>query len=236
MDDVFARHDSLCIGFDWRADQWLRYGGESVDQLADWTTLLTLGDAVSERKLRLFLCACGRHIWDGIEKEPHRQTVEVGERFADGQATEEERAASHRLASLTIGAGHHATLSCARDRFTVKEARSTAKIAAGPRYKLGSREKDTAFTRHNQLHYALLLRDVFGDTLRPLPFDSRWRPETALALAAGIYDEKAFDRLPILADALEEAGCDSAVVLNHCRSDHPHVRGCWVIDRVLGKV
>jgi hypothetical protein len=54
-------------------------------------------------------------------------------------------------------------------------------------------------------------------------------------LAVGIYKETAFDRFPILADALEDAGCDNADILNHCRGPGPHVRGCWVIDLLLGK-
>jgi hypothetical protein len=62
-----------------------------------------------------------------------------------------------------------------------------------------------------------------------------WKSSTAAALAAGIYADRAFDRLPILADALEEAGCDNAEVLAHCRGDGPHCRGCWVVDLVLGK-
>ena len=54
-------------------------------------------------------------------------------------------------------------------------------------------------------------------------------------IAQGIYDERAFDRLPILADALEDAGCDNADILAHLRSPGPHVRGCWAVDLILGK-
>jgi hypothetical protein len=76
--------------------------------------------------------------------------------------------------------------------------------------------------------------------LGPLPFRPAavrpdWLTETAVALARAIYEERAFDRLPILADALEDAGCDDADILAHCRGDGPHVRGCWVVDLVLGK-
>ncbi|MBA4064130.1 MAG: hypothetical protein C0501_10535 [Isosphaera sp.] len=62
-----------------------------------------------------------------------------------------------------------------------------------------------------------------------------WRTSTVLALAQGIYGERAFDRLPILADALQDAGCEDADILAHCRGPGPHARGCWVVDLVLGK-
>ena len=82
---------------------------------------------------------------------------------------------------------------------------------------------------------ALLLRDIFGNPLRPVAFDPVWRSETTICLASAIYDDHAFERLPILADALEDAGCDHTDILTHCRGDGPHVRGCWVIDLLLGK-
>jgi hypothetical protein len=87
-----------------------------------------------------------------------------------------------------------------------------------------------------RLAQADLLRDVFG----PLPFRSvtlnpSWLTSDATGLAAGIYAERAFDRLPILADALQDAGCDDQGLLDHCRGEGPHVRGCWVVDQVLGK-
>jgi len=79
------------------------------------------------------------------------------------------------------------------------------------------------------------IRDIFGNPFRPVAFDPAWQSETVVALATGIYAERAFERMPILADALEEAGCDNTDILNHCRGDGPHVRGCWVVDLVLGK-
>ena len=79
-----------------------------------------------------------------------------------------------------------------------------------------------------------LLRDIVGNPFRPVPFDPAWRTSTVMALTEAIDAERAFDRLPILADALEEAGCDHPDVLAHCRGPGLHVRGCWVIDAVLG--
>src|SRR6185436_17280064 len=80
-----------------------------------------------------------------------------------------------------------------------------------------------------------LVREVFGNPFRPVAVAPEWRTETVLAVARGAYAERAFDRLPILADALEGAGCDAAEVLAHCRGPGPHVLGCWALDLVLGK-
>ncbi|OWK46984.1 hypothetical protein FRUB_00683 [Fimbriiglobus ruber] len=81
---------------------------------------------------------------------------------------------------------------------------------------------------------AILLRDIFNP-FRAIILDPTWQSSTVLTLASGIYTDRAFDRLPILADALEEAGCDDPDLLNHCRSEGPHARGCWAVDLLLGK-
>src|SRR5262249_16615769 len=80
-----------------------------------------------------------------------------------------------------------------------------------------------------------ILRDIFGNPFRPITLDPSWQSADVLALAQAIYDERAFDRMPILGDALEDAGCDNADVLTHCRQPGEHVRGCWCVDLVLGK-
>lgn len=81
----------------------------------------------------------------------------------------------------------------------------------------------------------ILARDIFGNPFRPVTADPAWLTSTVVALAEGIYTDRAFDRLPILADALEEAGCGDPGVLSHCRGDGQHVRGCWIVDVVLKK-
>jgi hypothetical protein len=78
-------------------------------------------------------------------------------------------------------------------------------------------------------------RCAAGNPFRPAAADPRWLTTTVLALARGIYAERAFDRLPILADALQDAGCGNEDILTHCRGPGSHVRGCWVVDLVLGK-
>jgi hypothetical protein len=81
-----------------------------------------------------------------------------------------------------------------------------------------------------------LLRDVFGNPFRPAAVRPGWLTPGAVALAKRMYESRDFSALPTLADALRDAGCDSADVLNHCRdASAPHVRGCWVVDLVLGK-
>ena len=79
-----------------------------------------------------------------------------------------------------------------------------------------------------------LLGDIFGNPFHPVSFSSEWRTSTAVAIAKGMYESRDFSAMPILADALQDAGCDSDDILNHCRGPGPHVRGCWVVDLVLG--
>jgi hypothetical protein len=89
-------------------------------------------------------------------------------------------------------------------------------------------------TKHCQL-----LRCIIANPFRPPPqLDSAWlawNDGAVRKMAQAIYDERAFDRLPLLADALEEAGCTDAATLAHCRGPGEHVRGCWVVDLLLGK-
>lgn len=95
------------------------------------------------------------------------------------------------------------------------------------------REEAVAAERSAQIG---LLADIFGPLpFRPIVRDPAWHSSTVVSLATSIYDERAFDRLPILADALEDAGCDNADILNHCRQPGEHVRGCWIVDLVTGK-
>jgi len=81
----------------------------------------------------------------------------------------------------------------------------------------------------------LTIRELFGNPFRPATLDPTWLTLTVVALARSIYGERGFDRLPILAGALEEAACSEASILDHCRSPAEHVRGCWVVDLLLGK-
>ncbi len=79
------------------------------------------------------------------------------------------------------------------------------------------------------------LRDIFGDPYNPVTFDTCLRTEAAVGLARGVYESQDFAPMPVLADALEDAGCADPDILAHCRGPGPHARGCWVVDLVLGK-
>ncbi|MBX9583841.1 MAG: hypothetical protein K2X87_26365 [Gemmataceae bacterium] len=79
-----------------------------------------------------------------------------------------------------------------------------------------------------------LVRCIFGNPFRPVAFSPDWRTSTAVALARGMYDARDFAPAPVLADALEDAGCADPDVIGHLRASGPHARGCWVVDEVLG--
>jgi len=89
---------------------------------------------------------------------------------------------------------------------------------------------------------AAIVKEVFGNPFRPIALKPAWRTPTVTALATGTYNERVLpagtldpDRLAVLADALEDAGCDNEDILSHLRGPGPHVRGCWVVDLLLGK-
>jgi hypothetical protein len=189
-------------------------------------------DGVSNRKLRLFGVACCRRIWALLTEECCRQAVEVAERLAEGGVPHEERAVACRtiagvLVSLpadtpvslraAYGAAWH--VAGAPERSSPVMA-ATQALAAEP---------------EGAEHQAELLRCIFGDPFRPVALEPAWRTDTALGLSRQMYASREFSAMPILADALQEAGCDRADILDHCRGSGPHVRGCWVVDLVLGK-
>jgi hypothetical protein len=110
--------------------------------------------------------------------------------------------------------------------------------SATPTELWGTGEGDLAYERATEgerARYCDLLREVFGNPFHPVSFDLTWRTPQALALARTAYEERRFEDLPLLADALEEAGCTAEDILSHVRGPGPHVRGCWALDLVLGR-
>lgn len=169
-----------------------------------------------ERKLRLFACSWfeDKSRWARVA-----DIVAVGERHADGTALQGEVEQARNRATR-VGSKQAVSVTVCDD-------------IVGGIMPVFSHEF-VALVNHFG-GYVHRLHDIFGNPFHPVTVDPHWRTDTAVALATGIYAGRAFDRMPILADALEEAGCDNADMLAHCRSDGPHVRGCWVVDLVLGR-
>lgn len=102
--------------------------------------------------------------------------------------------------------------------------------------RFGQRHAEHAGQRAEAAAQVALLRDVFGNPFRPAVLDLDWLTSTVVALAREVYESRDFAAMPILADALQDAGCDNEAVLEHCRGPGPHARGCWVADLILGRV
>jgi hypothetical protein len=214
----------------------------------------------SDRKLRLFACGCCRRMWslldddrkrmlvnDGkmaaemAKKDAHRDrmAVELAEKCADGQAEYAELQALYPSADDKEDADCHGAGSDAA--WTAKASAYHARFLAmyfGPTsYPPGAKLRSPSKLEHDREQSAqcAVIRDIFGNPFHPIDIDPSWLTPQVVALAQEIFDYRAFDRLPSLADALEEAGCDDQEILDHCRGPGPHLRGCWVVDLILGK-
>jgi hypothetical protein len=198
-----------------------------------------LTDKASERKLRLFAVACYRRVAH-LAGDPEGRAVEVAEQAVEGMASKEELATAHEELARSDEQmwGQWSYVPPPKEYFAYSAA-SSATLADALRAAEGTFRYAAEATGDGELQpQAALLRDVFGNPFRPVsvnPSLFAWNNHTISKLAQAIYDERAFDRLPILADALEDAGCSEPAILNHCRSGGEHVRGCWTLDLLLGK-
>jgi hypothetical protein len=186
----------------------------------------------SDRKLRLFAVACCQRVEPFLGSKS-RQLVQLAEEFADGLVSEAElRSVNHNYC-----ADEDPALAAGADPDSIPAAHAAycSSIIAGHR---GMNERDAAFNERMSSEQEVqchLLQCIVGNPFNPVTVNPAWRTSNVIALAQSIYDERAFDRMAILADALEDAGCDNQEILNHCRQPGEHVRGCWVVDVVLGK-
>ncbi len=178
---------------------------------------------LSERKGRLFAVACCARVAHLIPDVLGRRALVVAERYADGDASEREL---HVIADTFCPCGvynadyGHPALRAAHFALYPETAERAATWAF---YARRRRDKDG-----ERAAQAALVRCIFGNPFRPSPVIEV--PALVRKLAHAIYEERAFERLPVLADALEEAGCTDAALLAHCRQPGEHARGCWVID------
>jgi hypothetical protein len=199
-----------------------------------------------QRKLRLFACACCREAWDSLG-DLGQQAVEVSGRFADALATREELIAA---SSAAMAAAYYlpswrawTPVFVALDPtgFPEDDQLFGAASAASNVATAGTLSAVIAAFQGTNCEPARicdLMRDVVGNPYRPSGRNGAWlawNGGTIPKLAAAIYKDRAFERLPVLADALEDAGCTDSAILTHCRGPGPHARGCWVVDLLLGK-
>jgi hypothetical protein len=200
----------------------------------------------TDRKLRLFACACCRHLWETVPERWNEGTVETCERYADGLADEAELTAMRRRAHAVAGETERMrggwAFFAARVPFRAAQRAARTSTAACemavPAVGSFAAEigDDPAEARaREQRAQADLLRDIFGTPMRPPPFDPAWRTPAVLRMAAALYEGRTFDGMPFLGDALEEAGCADPEILHHCRGDAHHARGCWIVDAALGR-
>ena len=187
------------------------------------------GVSANHRRLRLFACAECRRQLHNVVRDEFRNALDVAERYAAGAATDAELSAASRATmygSARRRANRAQSPTLGLIHWLVQPDVSMLSAAS-----LAVASKPAARQWQCQV-----LRDIFGNPFRPVAFDPDWRTDTAVALARRMYESRDFTAMPILADALQDAGCDRDDILAHCRdANATHVRGCWVVDLVLGK-
>jgi hypothetical protein len=248
--------------------QWL-----ACDDLAGalrWVGLYKGGGA-DKRRARLLACACCRRLWAPVPDDM-QELLSLAERHADKRvkgksakkllSKRDRHILDDRTRAVTLAGFLHDDLDALRD--AIESARDAiawevydshfARLARDVREVSRDTTGDQVVGRAKAAEsreQMLLVRDIFGNPFRPVAFSPEWRTDTAVALARQMYEARDFSALPILADALQDAGCTSADVLTHCRGHQegvpgepvdlspvqtgPHVRGCWVVDFVLAK-
>jgi hypothetical protein len=217
------------------------------------TMLAFLGDRASDRKLRLFVCACCRWV-DGLLADVRGLgAVETAERYADGTANPEELAAARDRAIGVAELDWYHNYGWCWDLPGFEEWPTVlaAELSLGPEQTIlaaeGAVQCATDLERLGQKQkaddvraaQAALLRDVFGNPFRPLEHAPAWRTPIVRSLAEAAYQERILPaggldplRLAMLADALEELGAASDLI-DHLRGPGPHIRGCAAVDLLL---
>jgi hypothetical protein len=198
-----------------------------------------ISNKTSPRKERLFACHCCSLVKDMLPVL--RTAMEVAERFAD-RLTDEDELLTAWKAVDQLAIELWRTQTDEGDRNTAISASLTSITCdndgsniAYDAYQHLLEMTDSTLRAKRQAWTTNVIRDLFGNPFRRVTFLPEWRTSTVLSLAQGIYQDRTFDRMPILADALQDAGCWDEDILNHCRAETAHTRGCWALDLCLGK-
>lgn len=214
----------------------------------------------SDRKYRLFFCARCRKEWKALTDKRSRRAVDIAERFADGlvdtaKLKDAEEAAKAATADAFAGKdvdAQNASLLAHWSTYPDSERRACEEVGCADDYDCWWEEQAADFpdpkATSRQLailqiarklergHHAELLHDLLGNPFRPIRINKPWLTPKVVTLAQTMYKRRVFERMKDLGDSLEEVGCKEKGVLDHCRQPGAvHVRGCWVVDLVLGK-
>jgi hypothetical protein len=188
---------------------------------------------IPKRKLRLMTCANVRSVLRVVGDERTRAAIELAEHYAEEEVPDSESIAIQHAIRVIDALFHpEETVSdiVTAAHFALGADPSVLLIAADAAWRV------TSFNPDERQFQNAVLRDILGNPFRPVHFSPNWRTDTAELLARQIYESRDFSVMPILADALQDAGCDNDDILNHCRNpDQFHGRGCWVVDLVIGK-
>ncbi len=198
------------------------------------------------RKWRLFGVACCRRAMAEHPDPRFEPLADASERFAD-ELLNWNKMKPIRKALMTLrkefgeGFGPHAArhdVVEALDAATGQKPVGTLQASRFAGYALaaGARQKWEAALNKEEREQMRLARDIFGNPFRPNLLDPEWRTSNVVLLARSMYESRDFTAMPILSDALQDAGCEHEDILNHCRdANGVHVRGCWVVDLILLK-
>lgn len=196
------------------------------------------------RLQRLFAVACCRRpcVWDRLDDPRSVAAIEIAERYADRRASRRELSAARdavwdvwqmKPTYATYAATYAATDAATYAAYAAYAAAAAHVAAHVAAYVAAHANANADARREEWKAQGRLLADMVVPA--DVVFEPSWRTEAVVGLATGIYEDRAWDRMPMLADALEDAGCYAAGVLDHCRDDGPHARGCWVVDSILAK-
>jgi hypothetical protein len=197
----------------------------------------------SDRKFRLLACAFARHYW--LPDVFTRALVKLSERYADGQRSLPALRAARKTVPFLA---HRSRIRAPRpqDTAAIRAEAEAAAVAYCTGVTEGWRAASTALRHlrgsehlgYSGSDFVPYVHDVIGNPHRARWLDPKlleWNDGVVAKVAENIYQHRSFRRLPILADALEDAGCTDAELLGHLRGPGPHARGCWALDLVLSK-